>query len=61
MEPMMTRKEVADMLGIGIQTVLRMNQNGSLPFVRVGNGRGRIRIKQKDVKKYIEQHTVDGV
>ena len=55
-EKWMSRSEVAELLGVTVQTVWRMNRDGQLPFTRVGRGRGRVRISSEEVRKLLDSN-----
>lgn len=50
---LMTRKQVAELFQVSPLTVIRLEQAGKLPAVKVGAG--SIRYKRTDVEKFIEQ------
>ncbi|MBI3466671.1 MAG: helix-turn-helix domain-containing protein [Planctomycetes bacterium] len=55
----LTAKVVAETLGISLGTVYGVCARGQLPHVRIGaDGRGTIRIRDKDLDDYIRRHTV---
>ena len=53
MDEVLTVKDVADLLKLNQQTVRNWIDQGSLPAVRVG--RRRVRIKRSDLDQFIEQ------
>ena len=54
-QPLMTAREVADVLRVSPMTVYRMVRAGSLRAFRVGR---QLRIPVEDVQGYIEAHTI---
>lgn len=58
-EPMMTVKEVADLLGVSIYTIHRLKEKPSgLRAYRVGRC---VRFKRSEVEEYLACHAVDPV
>ena len=49
MERTYTEKEAAHALGLHLQKLKRLRWAGSVRFMRVGNGRGRIRYREADL------------
>ena len=47
----LTRKEVADLLGVSLVTIHTWNQNGILNPMRIGN---RVRYKKSDIESILE-------
>ncbi len=48
---LMTAKEVADYLGLALDTVLKMSRDGRLPSVRVGSR--TLRFRPETIDEYI--------
>ena len=57
MEPMMTRKEVAEYLHITVDTVGNMMRRGEIPYSKAGR---RVLIAERDVKKLIDSNKKEG-
>lgn len=55
-----TVKEIADRLRVSQQTVRNLVASGKLPSVRIGNGRGTIRIPNDGVEAYLERQLQAG-
>jgi excisionase family DNA binding protein len=55
----LTVQEVADRWCVSRSTVYALVANGALPHVRVGVGRGTIRIAEKDADDYLEKSSRD--
>jgi excisionase family DNA binding protein len=49
-----TVREVAEILRVSSATIYALCGNGKLPHIRVGSGRGAIRIRQEDLDAFIE-------
>jgi excisionase family DNA binding protein len=60
-EKMLDVKEAADRLNVSPFTIRRMLSERSLQFRRIGSGRGRLRISERDLQQYQEQRTVTAV
>ena len=56
LEHFLTVSEVARHLRVSNMTVYRLVNSGQLPAVRVGRG---YRIRENDVRKYLEQRYMD--
>lgn len=54
---LLTPSEVAEMLGIKVETlqIWRCTQRYNIPYVKIG---GRVRYKLNDVQHFIEERTV---
>jgi excisionase family DNA binding protein len=52
---LLTVKQVASRLKLDYQHVYKIISAGLLPCVRIGLGRGIIRIKESDLEAYIER------
>jgi excisionase family DNA binding protein len=50
----MTRREVADLLRVSVETVDRWRRRGRLPGVQVVAGRGAVRFRAEDVEALLE-------
>jgi excisionase family DNA binding protein len=55
-DPLLTRKQLAEALGVTERWVSRSHEMGRLPYVKVGK---LIRFRRSDVVKYIEANRVD--
>lgn len=53
-DALLTKQEVADMLGVKLRWVERAIGSGELPYVKVGK---LVRIKRSDVLAYIDAQT----
>lgn len=51
---MLTVAEVARRLKLSPSCVYRMMKAGDLPVVRVGRGRGRLRVTEEDLQLYLD-------
>ncbi len=60
-EKMLDVREAADRLNVSPFTIRRMLAERSLQFRRIGSGRGRLRISERDLREYQEQRTVSAV
>ena len=50
---LLTVPEAADRLRVSVQTVYALASQGRLPAVRIGTGRGVVRICEEDLQAYI--------
>jgi excisionase family DNA binding protein len=50
---MMTVKEVARALGVSLATAYNLVHGGKIPAVRVGLGRGTIRVREEDLEAFV--------
>lgn len=50
---MLTAKRAAELMGVSRSLVYALVAAGTLPAVRIGTGRGTIRIDQAEVEKYL--------
>ncbi len=57
-EQFLTVKEAAERLNVSPFTIRRMLSERSLQFRRIGSGRGRLRINERDLQVYQEQRIV---
>lgn len=55
---MLTVKQVAEKLGVSPTTIYGLCQRRKLRHVRVGLGRGAVRIEEKDLDDYVNGATV---
>lgn len=55
----MTAKEAASRLGVGLSTVYQLCEERRLGHARVGAGRGRITIEERDVLAYLADCRVE--
>lgn len=53
-EPLLTVREVADLLRLSEPCVYTMVAGRRLPHLRVGNGRGSIRFSRQDIERFLE-------
>jgi len=53
----MTRREVADLLRVSVETVDRWRRRGRLPGVQVVAGRGAVRFRAEDVEALLDPET----
>ena len=51
---LLTRGEVAELLGVSIRSVARFYSSGDLSYIKVGN---QVRFRLSDVDEYIENNT----
>jgi excisionase family DNA binding protein len=58
-KPLLTRGEVADVLGVSVQTVGRIIARGELETVRVGER--FVRIAAKSLERYLQAQEKGGV
>lgn len=54
MEELLTVEEVAKILKFKRRHIYTMLRNEILPFVRIGLGRGVVRIKKSDLEEYMK-------
>lgn len=52
--------EVAEVLAVTPRSVYRILKQGYLPFIRVGFGRGMIRVRSDDLTQYVSGATSSG-
>ncbi len=50
-------REAAQKLGVAEVTLRRMIRERSISFLRVGSGGGRIRVRESDLKAYLQRRT----
>jgi excisionase family DNA binding protein len=56
-DPLLTTRQVADILGVSAETVLRYTRSGDLPAIRLpGTVRGRLRYRPGDVEEWLARH-----
>jgi excisionase family DNA binding protein len=58
LKPLLTRREVADVLGVSVQTVARLIERGQLGTVRVGERLKRI--PAEDLERYLRAEEKGG-
>ena len=61
MEKLLTTKEVAEILGIKVQTLRKWRMLGggkSLPYVRLGSIKSRCMYRKEDVDRWVSEHTM---
>ena len=51
---LLTVAEVAERLKLSVSLIYAMVNAGTLPSLRVGNGRGSIRFREGDVQEYLD-------
>jgi excisionase family DNA binding protein len=52
-EPLLTPRDAAEILGIPVEAVWRLTESGDLPAIKVGRSRyGRTRIRPEDLRDY---------
>ena len=59
MSNMLTVRQVAEHLQVSVATIYCLCNQGKLPNVRVGMGRGTIRVKVEDLTAFIEASKAD--
>ncbi len=58
---LLTARQVAELLGVTTETVLRWTRQGDLPAIRLpGTARGRIRYRPDQVDAWIAEHETAG-
>jgi excisionase family DNA binding protein len=60
METYLTVEEVAEILKVNKQSVFNWIDREGLPAVRVGTGRGRLRIRPSDLDRWVERGRIGG-
>ena len=55
---MLTVKQAAQRLGVSPTTVYGLCQRRLLPHIRIGLGRGAVRIREEDLEEYVRGATV---
>lgn len=60
-DQMLTIKDVATRLKIGLSTAYRIVEDGDLKGKRIGRGRGTIRVRPVDLERYINQPSPQSV
>lgn len=58
---MWTIRDVAERLKVSETSVRRMIKAGDLPSIRVGGGRGLLRVTEEDLRLYVEMNRNAGV
>ena len=58
MSNMLTVRQVAEQLQVSLATVYLMCNRGKLPHVRIGVGRGTIRVDEQTLEEFIQMATV---
>ncbi len=56
---MVTAKRAAAMMGVSRSLVYALVAGGTLPAVRIGSGRGTIRIDEGEVEKYLARAKIE--
>ena len=55
--PLLTAREVAELLGVSTDTVLRWTGRGDLPAIRLpGTARGRLRYRPEAIEAWLDAH-----
>jgi len=58
LEPLLTAREVAPLLGVGVSTVYEWQRKGLIPYIRLpGHG---VRFRASDLQAWIESRLVPG-
>jgi excisionase family DNA binding protein len=52
---LLTVKDLAKRLAVTTGTVYQLTENGSIPSIRIGKGRGTIRFRADDIEKYLSK------
>ncbi|MCT1366590.1 helix-turn-helix domain-containing protein [Rothia sp. p3-SID1597] len=52
-----TVKEAAEQLGVSIPFIYKRIEKGHIPYVDIGIGRAKTRIRATDLENYIQAHT----
>lgn len=52
-----TVKEAAEQLGVSIPFIYKRIEKGHIPYVDIGLGRAKTRIRATDLENYIQAHT----
>ena len=61
MSKLISTKEAAEVLGISPAFLERDRWRGaSIPFIRIGNGKGAVRYSVASLEEYIQKRTVAG-
>jgi excisionase family DNA binding protein len=55
---LLTCREVAEWLGVSVETILRWHRRGELPGFKLPGG--AIRFRESDLKEWLEQHATAG-
>ena len=58
LEQLLTVAEVADKLRLSLASVYLLVNSGDLPAIRVGHGRGTLRVNPDEVQAYLERKQV---
>ncbi len=56
---LLTVKDVAARLNVSLSLVYQIVEAGKLPVHRIGNGRGSIRFRPKDIEAYVGECRVE--
>ena len=57
---LLTVSQVAERLQLSVALIYSMVSEGTLPALRIGNGRGSIRFREQDVGEYLDDCAVIG-
>lgn len=60
-EKYLTVKEIAERWGVSRSVVYKLVTGGVIPSIRVGVGRGTIRVTEKHAEDYLKNHERDDV
>ena len=56
LDPLLTPRDVADVLGIPVEEVRRLTRSGEIRAIKLGGSRlGRTRIRPEDLREYIQR------
>ncbi len=51
-EPVVTRKEIASLLGLSVETIDRMAKSGGLPYYKLGDS---VRFRISEVERWLKE------
>ena len=57
LEPLLTAKEAAPLLGMGLWRLQRITKSGEIPHLRIGH---RIRYRPQDIREFLDRRRVAG-
>jgi excisionase family DNA binding protein len=57
MTKLLTKEEVAEMLGVTPSTIYQWSHEGFIPYMNIKN---LVRFRQNDIDKWIEDRVIDG-
>jgi excisionase family DNA binding protein len=58
MSEFMNRKQVADLFGMSVASVRRLEKSGALPVVKIGPH--SLRFRRSDIESFVTAHSVKG-